>query len=315
MPLDGFFAKDSSLKLSDFDPISIDKYRDKQGRLLEIPYAKALVGIYYNKELFQKAGITSFPKTWDEFYKTCDTLKAKGITPLSLMTGENAWTTMLLMASYMGTKPGGVAWLTTDKDKQNYNDPLFIDGIRFVQRILQNYTTADAVGAGYGIAANHFLQGETAMIANGPWMVGSFSDPKSAPAGFDAKVAYAPYPGDGVLAWENVGFASGSTDPAKQAASWEVLKFLVREDIYSKYLSVGGAGPTVKVNLNLVSYPRIIQEFTPAGVAAKYKYPIIQDAMKPANSDAMAQYLPDLVSGKLTPEQFAEQFQKIHQSN
>lgn len=314
-PLDGFMEGETRVNKDLFDSTSLAAYQDEEGRQLEIPYAKAAVGIYYNKELFDEAGIEQFPETWDEFFEVCDTLKAQGITPLSLMTGENAWTTMLLMASYIGTHPGGVEWMTTPAEEQTYDTREFIEGARFVQRILRDYTTPDAIGAGYGIAANHFLQGETAMIANGPWMVGSFSDPDSAPEGFEAKVGYAVYPGDGIISIENVGFAMGATDPVKQEAAWEVLKFLTRQDVYARYLSVGGAGPTMEVDLSEVTYPRLVKEFTPDAVAAEHKYPIIQQAMKPANSDAMAQYLPDLAAGRISPEEFAEIFQQIHESN
>jgi raffinose/stachyose/melibiose transport system substrate-binding protein len=314
-PLDEFMKGESRVNKDLFDDTSLAAYQDEEGRQLEIPYAKANVGIYYNKDLFENAGIEKFPKTWDEFFRVCDTLKAQGITPLSLMTGENAWTTMLLMASYIGTHPGGVEWMTTPSDEQTYNTREFIEGVRFVQRVLQDYTTPDAIGAGYGIAANHFLQGETAMIPNGPWMVGTFSDPDSAPEGFESKVGYAVYPGNGIISIENVGFAMGSTDPEKQEAAWEVLKFLTREEVYARYLSVGGAGPTIDIDLSEVTYPRLIEEFTPDAVAAEYKYPIIQQAMKPANSDAMEQYLPDLAAGRMSPEEFADTFQQIHESN
>ena len=40
----------------------------------------------------------------------------------------------------------------------------------------QNYTTQDAIGGKYENAANNFLAGQTAMLANGPWMIGDFSD-------------------------------------------------------------------------------------------------------------------------------------------
>jgi multiple sugar transport system substrate-binding protein/raffinose/stachyose/melibiose transport system substrate-binding protein len=38
--------------------------------------------IYYNMDNFQKAGITSLPKNWDEFLAACEKLKQAGIAPL-----------------------------------------------------------------------------------------------------------------------------------------------------------------------------------------------------------------------------------------
>ena len=48
-------------------------------------------GMFYRKDLFQKAGIASEPKTWDEFLDDAKKLKAAGITPVAV-AGRDAWT-------------------------------------------------------------------------------------------------------------------------------------------------------------------------------------------------------------------------------
>ena len=48
-------------------------------------------GMFYRKDLFQKAGISAEPKTWDEFLDSCNKLKAAGITPIAV-AGRDAWT-------------------------------------------------------------------------------------------------------------------------------------------------------------------------------------------------------------------------------
>ena len=86
---------------------------------------------------------------------------------MSLMTGENAWCSALMIAHFLGTTPEGQAWLEGTPEEANFMDPVFIDAVAKLQILLNEYTTPDAVGAGYGIAANYFLQSRTAMIANG----------------------------------------------------------------------------------------------------------------------------------------------------
>lgn len=41
-------------------------------------------GIFYNQDLFEKAGITETPETWDEFLEVCKTLKDNDIQPMAL---------------------------------------------------------------------------------------------------------------------------------------------------------------------------------------------------------------------------------------
>jgi spermidine/putrescine-binding protein len=47
-------------------------------------YGLGATGVVYNKTAFQKAGITSFPKTINDFYSACAKLKAANIVPVAL---------------------------------------------------------------------------------------------------------------------------------------------------------------------------------------------------------------------------------------
>ena len=49
----------------DLENLTID------GEITSIPFEKAGAVFYYNKEVFEKAGITEFPKTWDELLEAC----------------------------------------------------------------------------------------------------------------------------------------------------------------------------------------------------------------------------------------------------
>ena len=51
------------------------------GQQYAIPYSVGVVGFWYNKDLFAKAGISSPPKTWPQFLADVAKLKTAGITP------------------------------------------------------------------------------------------------------------------------------------------------------------------------------------------------------------------------------------------
>ncbi|MFV0342503.1 MAG: ABC transporter substrate-binding protein [Anaerocolumna sp.] len=53
------------------------------GTLKSIPYQPNIFAFFYNQSLFDEAGITEVPKTWDEFLVVCEKLKTAGITPLT----------------------------------------------------------------------------------------------------------------------------------------------------------------------------------------------------------------------------------------
>ena len=63
------------------------------GTLKTIPYQPNVFAFFYNKDLFEQAGITEEPKTWDEFKDVCQKLKDAGITP---MTMDDAYATCVI---------------------------------------------------------------------------------------------------------------------------------------------------------------------------------------------------------------------------
>lgn len=69
----------------DTNPVMMELSRSyyEDGKLYEIPYQMKANGYMYNKGLFEQAGITEVPDTWDEFVEVCQKLKDAGITPLT----------------------------------------------------------------------------------------------------------------------------------------------------------------------------------------------------------------------------------------
>ncbi|TET10938.1 extracellular solute-binding protein [Candidatus Aerophobetes bacterium] len=316
MPLNDYIKNDPVLKakLAATDANTLAGYTDVNGNILGIPYTRPYIGTFYNTELFARAGIAGFPTTWNGFFTACDKLLAARITPIAMMTVGNAWCSMLLLSNMIGTSPEGMKWLATKPENQKLDVPVFIDAVRMLQTVLNKYTTIDAIGADYGVAANHFLQGNVAMIVNGPWMVASFSDPKSAPAGFEAKVKYALAPGNGLIATGGAGWGSGAKGEKRDAAV-EALKFLLSQDVYGAYLSLTGQIPCAAVDISQVTYPRITQEFAPLAKAATYKYSYFSTAVKPAVTNALPQFLPGLADLSMSPEVFALKLELVNEAN
>lgn len=62
------------------------------GKQYGVPYAYYAWGIYYRKDLFDQAGITETPETWEEFQAVGAQLQEAGITPVTIGT-KNLWPT------------------------------------------------------------------------------------------------------------------------------------------------------------------------------------------------------------------------------
>ena len=189
-----------------------------EGKLYSIANGNQIIGYFYNSEMFDKAGIQP-AKTWEEFMSNCDKLSAAGFAPVSMMTGENCWTTNLLFAAMIGSSNDAGNQFMNTKYPETYKTPEVEGALDMIQTILQKYSTKDAVGADYNTAANHFLSGETAIICNGPWMNGDFSDTEKAVEGLADKVKAAMYPNNGAFANYEVGYMVCAKDDAHQKAA------------------------------------------------------------------------------------------------
>ena len=86
--------------------VLIENAMPTSGKLYVIPFESAYWPVMYNKKLLSEVGYDKFPETFDELWDCCDKLKAKGITPMSQMTGENAYTTVLWL-NYAAIAAGG----------------------------------------------------------------------------------------------------------------------------------------------------------------------------------------------------------------
>lgn len=72
---------------------ALDTYRlDGYGveGIYALPNELNVDGVFYNKALFKKAGITEVPETMDDFYEAIDKLNKAGITPIGV-GGKDTW--------------------------------------------------------------------------------------------------------------------------------------------------------------------------------------------------------------------------------
>jgi len=78
---------DGSAWRNTFSPGALGVY-SYQGKNYGVPWDMGMVGFWYNKALFEKAGITAPPATWAELVDDVKKLQAAGITPIALGEGD-----------------------------------------------------------------------------------------------------------------------------------------------------------------------------------------------------------------------------------
>ena len=91
------------------------------GKQYGIPWDMGMIGVWYNKALFTKAGITAPPATWDDFLADVTKLKTAGITPLAI-AGKDMWPSMHLW-TYLTLRIGGGDALAQMVKSGDWNTP------------------------------------------------------------------------------------------------------------------------------------------------------------------------------------------------
>ena len=290
-----------------YDDVSLEA-NSRDGKIYASSSEGGVIGFFYNKELFAKAGISGPAKTWDEFFNQCDKLKAAGIIPLSLDTADSAWVSTLWLGAMVATSNQAGYDFVRQRNPFNYSTPEFIQGVANLQRMFLNYTTQDAVGGAYENAANNFLSGKTAMMANGPWMMGDFSDLTQTTADFAAKVGVAIYPGNFVYDAPIQGYiVTKQKDQALMDASIEMVRFFTSAHAQQIALEIQGmvpASPTVPISDVARQKWPLLAEFLDLANGAKNRADNLQSTMFTNLLDIVSQELPRLAQSNTTPEQF-----------
>lgn len=286
------------------------KTNSRDGKIYASSVEGSLVGYFYNKELFKKAGIEAPATTWEEFFDQCETLKKAGITPLAMDTADAAWVTQLWWGAMVATSgEDGLKFMQT-MNPDNYNSPEMVKAVEKVQKMLQEYTTPDAIGGKYEHAANNFMSGQAAMIANGPWMIGDFSDTSKAPEGFADKVGTAIYPGNFVYDAPIQGyFVTKQDDPKVEEAAIAMVKFFTNEHAQRLGLEMQGmvpASPSVKVDDKTAEENPLLANFLNQSLKAEIRSDNMTANMYSNLLDVVSQQLPSLASGQIDATEFCQ---------
>jgi len=107
-------------------------YTDPQGNMLSMPYNSSTPVLYYNKDTFQKAGLdpNAPPKTWSEFGKALDALKAAG-SDCPFTTAWQSWVHLENLGAWhnvpFASKANGFEGLDTEL---TFNGPLQVKHIQ-----------------------------------------------------------------------------------------------------------------------------------------------------------------------------------------
>ena len=139
----------------------------KQG----VPFTFKGEAVYYNKKLFQQAGITEEPKTYEEFLADAEKLKAAGI-PAFTFGGSVNWHVMRLMDVILETKCGAEKHDALKSMKADWStEACATDAFTEFAKWTKDYTLQPFMGIDNKQSYSLFTAGRAAMMLEGDWLV------------------------------------------------------------------------------------------------------------------------------------------------
>ncbi len=233
IPAQEFIDKEA-MDISDYFPKMIDLGRNKEGKILGLPFAVSTPVLYYNKEMFAANNIDKIPETFDEVREVAKTLTKGdnfGIYINYQITGN--WEIQTLVENFGGTM------LNADRTAVAIEET-GLKAFEFINNLVNVDKTMPVVASD-----------EAATQASEMWKagkIGMYITTIASLRGFQKdcvfEVGTALHPYDGVSSRSTP--AGGNcvyvvkSDEAKQNASWDFIKYITSPEKSTEVAQVFG---------------------------------------------------------------------------
>ncbi|GGS48607.1 extracellular solute-binding protein [Streptomyces griseoviridis] len=282
------------------------------GRLYGIPFDSGMVGFWYNKALFERAGVSTPPTTWNGFLDTVEALKAKNITPIAL-AGKEKWPGMYYWA-YLAMRVGGAEAVQKAAEDKDFTGPAFVRA----GQLLKELAGLQPFQKGFLGAAYSDPNGQAAAVGNGKAameLMGQWAPVVEADAGkgLGDDLGFFPFPavegGKGSLT-EVFGGANGHAlrRDAPQAAV-DFLRFFASEATDRELVTKTGVLPVVTAAESALTDPNLTAVQKQLKAATGFQL-YLDQAYAPAVGQEVNDSVAALVAGSKSPEQVAESITK-----
>jgi ABC-type glycerol-3-phosphate transport system substrate-binding protein len=286
-----------------------------KGKYYQLPAnTQTIPPMYYNKQIFAAAGITSTPTTWAQLLADSAKLKAKGYTPFVIGGGKDGFASSMILSGLVSTEVYGKTpdWLTQRRaDKVKFTDPDFEHAVaNFADLAAKGYIDKRDVSRDYAATEQAFLDGKGAIYPMGNWFaaaadskqhsfdIGVFNFPTE-----DGKLVVPAYTGGGMI----VSAHAKNLDAAKRfALAFQLDKTQIDTSVKSDGLipAINGyqipsdVGPVYKAGYDLYE-----QAFGQHAVVHAFRWETADDGLLPGTADKVDQAAQDLITGRKTPAQ------------
>ncbi len=285
------------------------------GKVYGLPYSIAVASLYCNKELFD-ANSVKLPETYEDLVAAVKTFSSKGITPIIL--GEKDLWPGLMPFGILAARSAGAQGLSDALSKKaSFDTPEMLEAARKLKELSDlKAFGANAMGTSYNDSASAFKQGKGAMMYMGSWLNGDIEAEDSQVKGKVVPIKFPSLAGgkgniDEFLGGSGETFMISAQTKQKEAAV-KAVKFICENMSKEQFLAGSGSpawkgdmGDTSKLNQVSVQ----VSELTKSAKGFVYWLDVMVDSK---SAETIKNSIAQLISNKVTPEQFCKDLQKMN---
>jgi ABC-type glycerol-3-phosphate transport system substrate-binding protein len=310
-PYEQAYGWDSSFPKSALDMLRVDSTGKilGTGKLIAVPGGLSLVGLYYNKTLMKKAGITTPPATLAEFEADLAKAKTAGVTGLSLGAldtgGLHLWGSLLDVLM----DPQAQRNWVNGKAGSSISTPAAVQATEKVgEYASKGYFPASANGTSENDSATAFAQGKAMFHINGNWAASQLAKALGDQVGFSV-MPPATAGGKAVGNGFSVSYAvSAKTKHAEAVTAF--LNFLQSPEATKIEAEGGFLPPNAKAAPAATGVLGDLVKANQQVVGADGLIPF-QDFAAPSMLDSLESGLQSVIGGKQKPQAFLDSLQSV----
>ncbi|HLL79371.1 MAG TPA: ABC transporter substrate-binding protein [Ktedonobacteraceae bacterium] len=265
--LSPYMARDG-VKASDYYSALLNPFVCTNGQVYGLPKDWNSLGVFYNKQMFQAAGLSTPTTnwTWSDMQNDAKKLTKNPGTPNSvygivLSADLSRWGAFLLA--------DGGSVLNSNGTQATFNNQNGVNALQYYASFFKNNTGALPTTVGAGWNGEAFGKQRAAMVIEGGWMIPFMASTYPSVQYGIAPLPVAPDGKRANLTFTNSWSAySGTKHPE---AAWELIKYMTGATVQESQLNAGFALPTLK---SLANAPYFTQNpgFKVLFDAATYSY-------------------------------------------
>lgn len=290
-----------------FSPASMSSVK-QYGKYDGVPSGQSGAAVFYNKDLFAKAGITAPPTSYKELVEDADKLVAAGITPIEF-GGTVNWHLMRLLDNILMTECGPKTFTALVAAKANWGkEDCVTPAYEQFHTWTQKYLTKGWASLSDSEANALFFKGDAAMVIEGNW----FDNVLRANDVDTATIGVFMFPtGTGQLYGDTSNNYITPTSKHPDAAA-EFLDYLTSEKPQKISLDLVGTRPVnVDVKIDPATQDSLDKEWNPIFADAKGLFAFNDQGLSLAETTEYWRIQNLVATNDLDPSKAGAQFQKF----